>query len=384
MDKLINDFKISYTKGDTYALAIKFKNLSEDLRTAFFTVKENPDDEPLIQKSLGFGIDKIDDRIYKNEKTYKVQLQAEDTLNLEAHVQYLYDLQVTVGNVVKTVISGVFVVTHSLSGNASLLGNTLEIEVDDTLETEVSTTPATKGIEYEQDPVACTKIGDIKLLTTTAKNTIVEAINEVKSDTSNNLKEINDINKKTKTIEENINGILDGTKQVKKSLNSVNSDNAIKNNDGTYSGFTKDEKNVLKTENDVIPRNKIIYKPETPIGITNNGTDVSLSDIEFANKTFEFAIKYLGGLYSLKMFLEPTSSNQFATFHLFTDIKDITSVNTIPQIYSENIMIMYDYVNSKFNLSFTSKYVNLQDFTITKDTSDGAKAELVAIYEVIK
>lgn len=185
MEKLINDFKISFTKGDTYALAIKFKNLSEDLRTAFFTVKENPDDEPLLQKSLGAGIDKIDDRTYKNEKTYKVQIQSEDTSNLEAHVQYLYDLQVTVGNVVKTIISGVFVVTHSLSGNASVIGSMLEIAVDDTLESEVSTTPATKGIEYEQDPVACAKIGDMGQLTTTEKGTIVGALNELKTGYNN-------------------------------------------------------------------------------------------------------------------------------------------------------------------------------------------------------
>jgi len=190
MDKLINDFKISFTKGDTYALAIKFKNLSEDLRTAFFTVKENPDDEPLLQKSLGAGIDKIDDRTYKNEKTYKLQIQAGDTANLEAHVQYLYDLQVAVGNVVKTVISGVFVVTHSLSGNASAFGSTLEVAIDDTLETEVYTTPATNGIEYETDPVANAKIGDMSGLTTENKETLVKAINEVKNGTKTNADDI--------------------------------------------------------------------------------------------------------------------------------------------------------------------------------------------------
>ena len=68
MEKLLNDYKISFTKGDTYALAVKFKNITEDISSAKFTVKENPEDDPLVQKTLGAGVDKIDDRAYKNEK----------------------------------------------------------------------------------------------------------------------------------------------------------------------------------------------------------------------------------------------------------------------------------------------------------------------------
>ena len=181
MEKLKNDFKISFTKGDTYAIAVKFKNITEDLSLACFTVKENPDDSPLIQKTLGAGIDKIDDRAYKTEKTYKVQLQAIDTINLEANVQYLYDLQITLGNVVKTVLSGIFVVNHSISGISAVTTQELDVAVDDEIETEVLTTPATKGIEYEQDPVACAKIGDLTKLETTNKDTVVKAVNEIKN-----------------------------------------------------------------------------------------------------------------------------------------------------------------------------------------------------------
>ena len=71
MEKLLNNFKINFTKGDTYALAVKIKDITRDLSSAYFTVKENPDDTPLIQKTLKAGISKIDDRTYKNEKTYK-------------------------------------------------------------------------------------------------------------------------------------------------------------------------------------------------------------------------------------------------------------------------------------------------------------------------
>lgn len=191
MEKLTNDFKISFTKGDTYALSIKFKNISTDIRSAYFTVKENPDDEPLIQKRLGLGITKIDERAYRNEKTYKLQLQAEDTMNLEANVQYLYDLQVTIDNVVKTFLSGIFVVTHSISGASETTSSTLEVEVDNEVEVEVAVTETTHGIEYEQDPVACSKIGNLKHLTTEANTTLVGAINEINAEVTENTRDIN-------------------------------------------------------------------------------------------------------------------------------------------------------------------------------------------------
>lgn len=185
MEKLLNDYKISFTKGDTYALAVKFKNITSDLGSAYFTVKENADDEPLLQKSLGSGVTKIDDRSYKQEKTYKIQLQSEDTVNLEPLVQYLYDFRVAFGNVVQTILSGVFVVKHSISDVSTTSTTTLDVTLSDVLESDVSTTPATQGIEYEQDPVACTKIGDLSALSTTNKETIVKAINEVNTDKNN-------------------------------------------------------------------------------------------------------------------------------------------------------------------------------------------------------
>lgn len=196
MEKLINDFKISFTKGDTYALAVKFKKIVEDLSCAYFTVKENPDDEPLIQKSLGAGIEKIDDREYKNEKTYKVQLQAIDTANLEAGVQYLYDLQVTIDDVVKTVLSGVFVVYHSVTGITSTTTQTLDVAVDDEVEMEFMTVPPTGGsarIGIDEEAVRqliYTETEHLQpkedeTLFTDSKN-IVGAINELENKTDDN------------------------------------------------------------------------------------------------------------------------------------------------------------------------------------------------------
>ena len=140
-------------------------------------------------KTLGAGIDKIDDRGYKNEKTYKFQIQPADTLNLEARVQYLYDIQVAVGNVVKTVLRGVFVLGNTISGT-TVTTQELDVAIDDELETELATTPATNGVEYEQDPVALAKIGDLKTLETDNQETVVKAINEVNTHADTNAEEI--------------------------------------------------------------------------------------------------------------------------------------------------------------------------------------------------
>lgn len=227
MEKLLNNFKIAFTKGDTYALAVKLKNITEDLGSAYFTVKENPEDEPLIQKSLNSGISKTDDRAYKKEKTYKIQLQSEDTANLEPLVQYLYDFRVAIGNVVKTVLSGVFVVNHNISEVSTTITSTLEVAVDDTVEGEASTTPATNGIEYEQDPVACAKIGDMAGLNTTAKQTLVQAINEVNTGRTTDR---NDLDK-----------ILNGTTAVPKATNANSAKSAESATKAEKTDFTNSE-----------------------------------------------------------------------------------------------------------------------------------------------
>ena len=175
-----NGFDIRFIKNNTYALLVTIKDITEELRSAFFTVKENPEDAtPILQKSLNYGISKVDDRPYKKEKKYKVQLQAEDTTPLEADVQYLYDLQVTIGNVVKTVASGLFVVSPTITGDKVITTQEADIQATDEVEADFATVEATTGIEYETDPVAVKKIGNLANLATVNKGAVVDAINEV-------------------------------------------------------------------------------------------------------------------------------------------------------------------------------------------------------------
>lgn len=207
-----DNFKIELTKFNTYALAVKFKNIKEDLTKAYFTVKENPDDEPILQKALGSGITKIDDKEYKSEKTYKLQLESIDTQNFDIDVQYLYDLQVTIGSVVKTIISGFFVVKQSVTGYPHIATEDAEVNVEDVVEADFETIATTNGLEYESDPIAMKTIGSLTDLKTNVKSSVVGAINELQEEADRNNDEIEKLKNgvtvigSSKNVTEQING----------------------------------------------------------------------------------------------------------------------------------------------------------------------------------
>lgn len=311
MEKLLNDYKISFTKGDTYALAVKFKNITDDLSSAYFTVKENADDEPLIQKSLGAGVSKIDDRTYKQEKTYKIQLQSEDTANLEPLVQYLYDFRVAFGNVVQTILSGVFVVKHSISDVSTTSTTTLEVALADVIESEVTTSPATSGIEYEQDPVACAKIGDLTQLTTTAKETIVKAINEA-------------VTKNTAT-QTQVNKILNGTTTVPKA---TDAENAVNANNATNATNAVNATVAQYASND--KTKGTIEERLTSLGFKQGSVSIAS---KYASSTSVNSLKKQGKIVRLDLKIDTSTSNA---------LTNGGTIGTIPEEYrpSEDVSIL--------------------------------------------
>ena len=330
MEKITNNYKIEFTKGDTFALAIKFKNITEDISSAFFTVKENENDAPLIQKTLGKGIDKIDDRSYKNEKTYKFQIQPIDTLYLEPRIQYLYDIKVTIGTVVKTVLKGVFALGNTITGQTKNSTESIDVEVDDEVEAEMATTPATTGVEYESDPVAIAKIGDMNTLTTTKKDTLVEAVNEVN------------------TTAQKVVQIENGTKAVPlarfadNALSATLAEQAgsagVAGVASALSGFSFTKKdNRYYVNGMVIPTKECLISEEQTIGTT--AVCVHSGDNPYFNRKFEVRI-----------------NNQFFTFSLVADdiyipkqqqlIIKIASTST-QFSYVDSVTVSYQYNDSK-------------------------------------
>ena len=108
-----NDLNLEMTKGDTLAFGISIKNLGGELDTAFFTVKENYDDEThIFQKTLEDGIEL--DHIEGNDYYYKVRVAPNDTKDLEPK-KYFYDLEINVNNDTFTILKGILDVTYDIT-----------------------------------------------------------------------------------------------------------------------------------------------------------------------------------------------------------------------------------------------------------------------------
>lgn len=249
-----NDLKIEFTKGDTYALKITLKKASDSARLAYFTVKDADSGQIVLQKTLGQGISELTTRPYANEYVYKVQIQAEDTANLESKYQYLYDLQFVIGNVVKTIASGFFVLDNTITG-VQIITEDAVIQSVDELEAELETTPATNGIEYETDPIANAKIGDMTELNTTNKQTLVDAINEsnttaetAKLNALQNTNEITKITNGTTTVPEATHaGSADSATNATNATNATKVQNVdlSSNNTATFGNYTiRKRKNI--------------------------------------------------------------------------------------------------------------------------------------------
>lgn len=94
-------------RGDQFSFIVYFKNLNQDLTTIKFGIKEDYDKSMLVEKELGDGIVKLD------QKHYQVNFSTSDTTSLEAGM-YVYDLRYTIGSTPKTPLSGYLVINDSV------------------------------------------------------------------------------------------------------------------------------------------------------------------------------------------------------------------------------------------------------------------------------
>lgn len=174
---------IKFPKSDSFAFFVTINKIAKALDNAFFTVKENPDEEPVLQKKLGAGISLSDSRLYKNQLSYKVQIDGADTQFMEVGVRYFFDVKGTIGNAQKTFLWGELILSDTETGylNPAMQGDTVAVAQVYTATFE--TGAQSQYVETESDPVATAKIGDMTKLNTTAKDTLVKAINEVNAPT---------------------------------------------------------------------------------------------------------------------------------------------------------------------------------------------------------
>ena len=95
-------------QGDSFSFTVTFKNLTEDLTTFQMGVKRNYGDAiMLITKSLGNGITKLE------TGKYEIDLSPTETGALTPDI-YVYDLRMTLENIVFTPLFGCLNIQESV------------------------------------------------------------------------------------------------------------------------------------------------------------------------------------------------------------------------------------------------------------------------------
>ena len=107
-----SDQNLSMVRGDTLAFGIEIEGNTQDLDSAFFSVKQDIDsDQYLFRKSLGYGITKVG--IGDNFIQYRVRVAPEDTENIEDG-NYYYDLEIGLNGDIFTVLRGVLTILKAV------------------------------------------------------------------------------------------------------------------------------------------------------------------------------------------------------------------------------------------------------------------------------
>lgn len=109
-----NDLNLEMTRGDTLSFGVSIVDLGQLLDSAYFTVKNNFDDEDFIfQKTLENGIEL--DHIEGEDYYYKVRIAPDDTSNLEPK-KYYYDFEINVNGDTFTLLKGLLDIEFDVRG----------------------------------------------------------------------------------------------------------------------------------------------------------------------------------------------------------------------------------------------------------------------------
>ena len=97
-------YDIQMIKGDTLSFGLEIEGLDQDLDSACFSCAvSTASEQPLFVKTLGDGIEKVD------QTHYRVRVAPADTAELSSMI-YRYDFQIGVNGDVFTLIYGNFTV----------------------------------------------------------------------------------------------------------------------------------------------------------------------------------------------------------------------------------------------------------------------------------
>lgn len=95
---------INFTKGDTYSFKVTLVNSELDINGATLTVKDNTE-KIIFTKELDNGI-------VKQDNSFIITIKPADTRDLNATIQYTYDLELNYGtDDAFTPVKGLFEIT---------------------------------------------------------------------------------------------------------------------------------------------------------------------------------------------------------------------------------------------------------------------------------
>lgn len=111
---------IRHVKGDTFSCGLVVEGLGQDLDGAYFTCRENLNDNSdiLFQCSLGDGISRVEYDDEKDIRKYAIRVTPSKTENIQAGTYY-YDEEIRVNGDVFTIMRGKFIIKqdNSKGGN---------------------------------------------------------------------------------------------------------------------------------------------------------------------------------------------------------------------------------------------------------------------------
>ena len=105
----MKSINITMVRGDTLSFGVEPEGLNQDLESAYFSCKQEPNDSTYtFQKSLGNGITKAE------ANKYRIRVAPEDTKNIDIG-NYYYDFEIGVNSDVFTILKGLLTVEQDIT-----------------------------------------------------------------------------------------------------------------------------------------------------------------------------------------------------------------------------------------------------------------------------
>lgn len=105
----MKSINITMVRGDTLSFGVELEGLNQDLESAYFSCKQEPNDSTYtFQKSLGNGITKAE------ANKYRIRVAPEDTKNIDIG-NYYYDFEIVANSDVFTILKGLLTVEQDIT-----------------------------------------------------------------------------------------------------------------------------------------------------------------------------------------------------------------------------------------------------------------------------